>query len=565
VETTGVLSSAPAHNAPEQLPLSGETQSLLAIQEQQLRESCEDHDPDFKDELTNTQFEQITEAVRKGGFLDETEAPENLGQLEALLPMRAAKLNIETSTSEPRVFFRTIDKESIVLFDQTGSPLDEIIRLIVRKVNSWISNEGIKALNDRRELNALKRGVPKPADLAPGKLRLYFRPAAEADLNPLNLREELANISKDLYLWLGRDESNAKLGENSALCKNLWKDWVVHKIQTFLLRGKKARDFSAVKTALSGLRSAGWAERKNYVNNLRVIFGIINKYFFEAFMNQSYSAMQNSNFKLTAAKINGELGFKSHNIEVLTRCLTSDERLILTPWLTSKEAQALRTLTKQVFSEGKFRLLPKLGEASNAWDKSVSKAVIKILYKRNRERSLLQSREREESQRRARASGVRTSAAAVRQIAYDEVKKSFVDKKDYLPICTPLLEVCYKTPSLDFERAISFGNRAFSYFPPTDLWIVNPEILTQDEPLFEAFPNLRPLIESMTEKQQQEDPSDGTPLQLDTAAFVRPLPNIQGSALASSSSSQVPPIGGTGSRNALSTTRRKQIQGGRGR
>ncbi|WP_191113214.1 hypothetical protein, partial [Acinetobacter pittii] len=352
--------------------------SLKDIQAEQSLEHENAHDSDFLDELTDKQFNEIIAALEEQGCMDETGSEEDLGRIEALLPMRAARLESAVSLHEPRVFFRTIDKESIVVYDQTGSPLDEIIKLVVKKANSWIANEGIRALNERRELDALKRKVPIPPKLTAGRLKLYFRPSKEEDLNPPNLRDELANISKDLYLWLGRDESNAKLGENSALLKNMWQSWVVHKIESFLLKGKKNRNFMAVKDALSGLRAAGWVAHPNYVGNLRVIFGIINKFFFEEFIKQSYFAMQNSPYKLTAARINGELNFKSHNVDVLERCLTAEERTILTPWLTSKEAKELKTITKQVFSDGKFRLLPELANASNAWDKMVSKALLKL-------------------------------------------------------------------------------------------------------------------------------------------------------------------------------------------
>jgi hypothetical protein len=492
--------------------------SLREIQREQAQSSQTGQDG-FEDELSNEQFGKIEHALVEEGCEDRTEDPEDLDRIEALLPMRAIKLDPALSAREPRAFFRTIDKDSIVVYDQTGSPLDEIIKMVVHKANHWIATEGIEALNESRELSALKRGVPVPPKLLPGRLRLFVRPRPAGSPGIDDIKDELDNISKDLYLWLGRDENLAKLGANSSLCSSLWTDWVVHKILTFLLKGKKDRDFKAVKSALSGLRGAGWVSRKNFVGNLRVIFGIINKFFFEAFMNISYAAMQNSTSKLTPAKINGELGYKSHNIEVLTRCLTAEERLVLTPWLTSKEAQDLKDLTKQVFSDKKFKLLPRLTEASNAWDKCVSKALIKLLYKRNRERSNLQSRVREEAQRRAKASGLKPKDVVVRQITYDEVKRSFIEKKDYLPISTPLLEVCFKFERLDYERALSFGSRAFIYYPTVDQWNINPQVFENEEPLFEAFPDLEEFIRKMFSYKKTEATAP-----VETQETVQPVP-----------------------------------------
>jgi hypothetical protein len=464
--------------------------SFAAIQQEQQRESLNtSSDPDFQPDLSSEQFQQVLQAITSEGLAEVAEIQEDLSRIDALLPMRQPAQQVNTSVNEPRVFFSTHDKESIVIYHQTGTALDEIIKLVVREVNCWISSEGIASLNRRRVADAIARRISAPAPLAPGKLKLFVKAAPEGDVVSPTLKSELEDITKDLYLWIGREDQKCKLGANSALLKNLWKPYVIHKIETFLLKGRKDRNFSAIKTALSELRGASWVQRSNFVGNLRVIFGIINKYFFEVFFDKSYSAMQNSPMKLTPARINGELGFKSHNVEVLARCLTSEEKLILDPWLNSDKAKNLRLLTKQVFSEYKFKLLQDLQVASNLWDKDVSKAVIKILYLRNRERSTLQTREREQAQKNRR--GPASSAKPdVRQITYVEVRKSFIDKKDYLPICTPLLEMCYKTPDLDFERALSFGKRAIEYVPNSDLWMPNPEVISKDEPLFKTYPTL---------------------------------------------------------------------------
>lgn len=482
------------------------TKSLLEIQSEQKQESDEAHDSHLRDELTNEQFELIQKALQEEGLESTATDKVDVDVIEALLPMRIVKANVDLSIKEPRAFFRTIDKESIVIFERTGTALDEVVKLIVRDINLWISSFGIAELNERREISAYKRGASKPANLAPGKVSLYFRDAPAGAPRPADVIQDLENISKDLYLWLGREESRAKLGENSLLMKSLWKSWTVHKIISFLIQGKKERSFEVVKTALSGLRGAGWVSKKNFVSNLRVVFGLINKYFFDVFANKSYAAMQNSPYKLTASKINGELKFKSHNIEVLQRVLTSDEKLILAPWLTSPEAKRLKELTKQVFSEHKFRELPKLAEASNAWDKLVSKAVIKILYRRNKERSTLQAHEREAAQTRNRQQGSRASAVAARQVDYSDVKRSFIQKKDFMPICTPLLEVCYKVRELDYERALSFGSRAFEFDPSDDSWLIGLEDFDEDEPLFRAYPNLRTIVQRMigTEEASEE-------------------------------------------------------------
>jgi len=357
---------------------------------------------------------------------------------------------LTTDVIDARVWFGTKDKDVFISLFETGTILD-------RTIFSFLKILERKNIDNGGNPFTVRQINKDPKDLY-----------KEDEIGQLIL-----NLSRDILLLLGAENPNeAKLGNWSSL-KGAFVEIFRPKLLNYFLKGEKDSDFSPIPKWLESMKEVILRKDpyKKIKSNIRVLLSLVNHFFFrDLTMNFFYAFQAVKETRFTAEEICGKHQFKVHNVEILKNLVQPSEKASLLFWLESEEAHKLKSLTREVFTNNKYFLLQDLKQASDHFDKKVSKVVIKTLYKRNATRSALAQKKRELIRAKGQKGTVQANETSV---SLDEVITELVRIKEPVWMCPYIIDLATRNGlTITFEVAINICNESFSFDTLSRRWIL---------------------------------------------------------------------------------------------
>jgi len=345
------------------------------------------------------------------------------------------------------LILRKKDQESYVFLHRTNTLLDDFILFFCRRVGEHLEK-------------------------TKGSLSVYMiKPLSADEMANESAKAVDLDLCRDLYLLFGAEEYiGAKLGAHSHF-KTFAATTLREKNLTLFLKNKKDFNFQPIKEWVASFRSPDIKRSPSYSGNIRVLLAMINKFYYSMDLYKwVFYALQNvKETRITPAELGSKYNFKVHSLENLKSLCSAEEARALSGWFASEEANQLQSFTRTVFSEHKYYLLFQLQQASNAFDHKMSKAIIRCLYIRNKHRSTLQARKRQEASRSAGHKAI--AQPIIPKVTFKEVIQEVAKNPSDLYASCPLIIVGgVHRPELNLESWISITQSLLDFDKSTLTW-----------------------------------------------------------------------------------------------